>query len=77
MLQAPSFHSPPFEFFPFEQDSLAAPGIDIGRGEVVQALVIALMVVISDEGVDLRASISQKLTRSWHQSRERVHGNQA
>lgn len=43
MLQASSFHSPPFDFFPFEQDGLAAPGIDVSRGEIVQALMIALL----------------------------------
>ena len=39
MLQAALFHGPPFDLFPFEEDGLAAPGIDVGRCEIVQALV--------------------------------------
>lgn len=53
MLQASLFHCPSFDLFPFEEDGLATPGIDVGRGEIVQALVIAPMVVVPDKGVDL------------------------
>ncbi len=50
VLQAPLFHRPPFGFRSFEQDGLSAPGVDVSRCEVFQALVIALMVVVADEG---------------------------
>jgi hypothetical protein len=49
VLQAPQFHRPPFDFLTFEQDGLAAARIDICRSEIVQALVIALVVVVADE----------------------------
>jgi hypothetical protein len=58
VLQAPEFHRPPFDFLTFEQDGLPAAGVDIGRGEVFQVLVIALMVVVADERVDLRFKVS-------------------
>lgn len=58
MLQAPLFHGPPFDLFPFEQDGLAAPYINIGRGEIVQAFVVALMVVMADKRTDLRFEIT-------------------
>ena len=54
MLQAPLFHRPPFGFRSFEQDGLSASGIDIGGREVFQALMVALMIVVTDEGIDLR-----------------------
>src|SRR5437868_5624874 len=37
----------------FEQDGLAAPEIDMGGREVAQALVVAAVIVVADEGVDL------------------------
>ena len=42
VLQAPEFHRPPFDFLSFGQNGLPAAGVEIGRGEVFQALVIAL-----------------------------------
>ncbi len=32
---------------------LAAPEVDIGRCQIIQALVIALVIVVRDEGLDL------------------------
>ena len=58
MLQAPEFHRPPFDFLTFEQDGLPAAGVDVSWRKVFQALVIALMVVVADEGIDLRFEIS-------------------
>ena len=42
-----------FDPFPFDQNGLAAPEVDVGRGEIVDALVIAPVVVVRDEGLDL------------------------
>ena len=53
MLQAPLFHGPPFGFLAFEQDGLSASGVDVGRCEIFQALMVALMVVVTDERRDL------------------------
>ncbi len=60
MLQAPKFHRPPFDFLTFEQDGLSAAGVDVGWRKIFQALVIALMVVVRDESVDLRFKISRQ-----------------
>ena len=54
MLQAPVFHCLSFDPFSFSQDGLAAPAVDIGGRKIVEALVVAVMVVVIDEGADLR-----------------------
>jgi hypothetical protein len=51
--QASRFEGFPFDPFSFFQNGLAAPEVDIGRGEVLQALVIAPAVVMIDKGIDL------------------------
>ncbi len=53
MLQASLFDGHSFDPFSFQQDGLAPPEIDISRGQVSQALVVALVVVVGDEGLDL------------------------
>jgi hypothetical protein len=53
MLQAPVFDGLSFDPFTFQQDSLTAPEVDIGRRQIAQALVIALVIVVLDEGRDL------------------------
>ena len=42
----------------FLQDSLTAAEVDIGRGEIVQALVVAPVVVVVDEGLDLSVELA-------------------
>ena len=42
-----------FDPFTFEQDCLAAPEVDVGRGEIVEALVVSAMIVMLLEGCDL------------------------
>ena len=46
MLQAPVLDGLSFDPFPFQQDGLAAPEVDIGGREVIQALVVAPVVVV-------------------------------
>ncbi len=59
MLQAPLFDGLSFDPFSVQQDGLATPEVDIGGGEIVQALVIAPMVVMIDEGRDLAFEIAR------------------
>ncbi len=61
MKQAPGFDSLSFDPFSLLQDGLTAPEVDVGRGEVLQALVIAPMVVMLDEGVDLLPEIAGQI----------------
>jgi len=56
--QAPGFDGFPFDPFSLLQDGLAAPEVDVGRGQVLQALVIAPVVVVIDESVDLLPEIA-------------------
>ena len=58
MTQAPGLDSLSFDPFSLLQDGLAASEVDIGRGEVLQALVIASMVVLIDKGIDLLPEIT-------------------
>ena len=58
MKQAPGFDGLPFDSFSLFQNGLAAPEVDISRGEILQALVIAVMVVMLDKGIDLSPKIT-------------------
>ena len=53
VLQAPLFECLSFDPFSCVQDSLAASEVDVGRRQVAQALVVALMIVVGDERLDL------------------------
>jgi len=44
--------------FAFEEDGLSAPEVDVSRGKIVEALVIAGMVVMRHEGGDLAFEIA-------------------
>jgi hypothetical protein len=48
--QAPRFDGLSFDPFSSFQNGLTPPEVDIGRGEVLQALVVAPMVVVFDSG---------------------------
>jgi hypothetical protein len=41
-----------FDPFSLQQNGLSSAEVDVGRREIVQALVIAAMIVVIDEGVD-------------------------
>ena len=45
--------------FPFQQDGLATTEVDIGRRQVVQALVVTVMVVVADEVADLELQLAR------------------
>ena len=61
MLQAPVFDGLAFDFLPFQQDDVAASEVDIGRGEIAQALVKALVIVVRDEGLDLGLEMARQV----------------
>jgi len=44
--------------FAFEEDGLGPPEVDVSRSEIAEALVIAGMVVVLDEGRDLAFEIA-------------------
>ena len=61
MLQAPVLDGLSFDPFPFKRDGLAAPEVDIGGCEVIQALVVAPVVVVLDEGAELGFEITGQI----------------
>ena len=61
VLQAAICDSLSFDPFAFEEDGLAAPEVDVGRGEIVDALVIALVVVVRDEGLNLAFQVAGQI----------------
>ena len=60
MLQAPLFDGLSLDPFSLQQDGLAASEVDVGGCEIVEALVIARVVVALDEGRDLGFEIARQ-----------------
>ena len=58
MLQAALLDCQFLDLFPFSDDGFVTPKIDVGRCDVVEALVISLVVVVLDEGPDLTFKIA-------------------
>ena len=58
MLQAAVGDGLSFDPFSFCQDCWTASEVDVGRGEIVDALVVAAVVVVVDEGRDLGFEIA-------------------
>src|SRR5215475_15006064 len=53
MLQATVGDSLSFDPLSFCQDGWSAPEVDVGRGEIVDTLVVSAVIVVSDEGLYL------------------------
>ena len=60
MQQAPLFDGLSLDPFSLQQDGLAASEVDVGGREIVEALVIARVVVALDEGRDLGFEIARQ-----------------
>ena len=60
MKQAALFDGFAFDPFPLQHDDVAAPEVDVGGGEIAEALVVAAMVVVIDEGRDLPLEITRQ-----------------
>ena len=58
MLQTTICDGLAFDPFAFEEDGLGPPEVDVSRSEIAEALVIASMVVVLDEGRDLAFEIA-------------------
>ena len=61
MLQAPVFDGLSFDPFSCLQDGLTASEVDVGRREISQALVVAVVIVVLDEGLDLVFQITGQI----------------
>ena len=62
-LRASLFHGPHFSLFPSEQDGLAAPGIDVGQGEIFRALVPLGVASNTCQPADIAGGCSSRRTR--------------
>ena len=58
MLQATVCDGLPFDALAFGQDCLGSAQVDVGGREVVDALMVANMIVMLDEGADLPFEIA-------------------
>ena len=56
-MQAPVLHRFEHDPCPLFQSGLATPEVDVCGGEVVDALVVSLMIVMIDERFDLRFEV--------------------
>ena len=66
--QASFFHSVFFDASPPFDDGLIPAEVDVGRRKVAEALMVPVVVVVSDEGLDLPpllASLLLLLGRYW------------
>lgn len=61
MLQAAAFDGFAFDPFSLHQDGVATSEVDVGRGQIVDALVITAMIVMLDEGGDLRLEVFREV----------------
>ncbi len=61
MKQASRFDDLPFDPFSLFQDGFAASEVNVGGSEVLQALAVALVVVVIDEAVDRLAEIARQI----------------
>jgi hypothetical protein len=59
--QAPLLDGLALNAVTLEQDGLAAAEVGVGRGEIVQALVVALVVVVLDEGRGLDLEVAGQI----------------
>src|SRR4029077_12599033 len=50
-----------FDPFPFDQNGLAPPEVDVGGRQVADALVISQVIVVGDEGGDLGFEIARQV----------------
>ena len=67
MLQASVCDGLSFDPFPFGEDGLAAPDVDVRPRQVAQALVVAPLIVVGDEGANLSFEAAELVSvrQSW------------
>ena len=59
-MQVPCFKCPLFDPFSLSQNGLGAAEVDVGRRDIVQALMIPLMIVVIDEGFYLMLWVARQ-----------------
>ena len=59
VVQASGLDGLSFNPFSFQEDGLAAPEVDVGRCQIADGLMVTLVVVMIDEGIDLSLEIAR------------------
>ena len=62
MLQAAGLDGLSFDPFSFHQNGFSASEVDVGGREIVEALVVALVIIVHHKGLDLRLQVSRQKT---------------
>ena len=60
VLQAPMFDGLAFDAFPFCEELFGPAEVGTRRGHISQALVVALMIIVLDEGADLGLEVPRQ-----------------
>ena len=61
MVQSSELDGLSFDPFTLQQDCLASSEVDIGRCQVAQALVVALVIVVLDEAIDVGFEVARQV----------------
>ena len=61
MVQASVLDGLSFDPFSFKQDGLTAPEVNIGRGEIGDALMVSQVIVVGDEAADVGFEITRQI----------------
>src|SRR5271169_7097670 len=61
VLQASVLDGLSFDPFSFKQDGLAASEVDVGRGEISDALMVSPVIVVGDEVADPRFEVARQI----------------
>ena len=61
MVQSSSFDGVSFDPFSLQQDGLAASEVGVGRCQVLQAFMVAPVIVVIDEAIDVRFEVARQV----------------
>ena len=61
MVQAPALDGLSFDPFSFQQDGVASAEVDVGWCQIADGLVVTLVVVVIDEGLDLSLQVAGQI----------------
>ena len=74
MLQAALLDCPFLDLFPFSENGFVAPEVDVCRCDVVQALVVAMMIVVIDKGFEFIRQTTSRAQAHANDTQPRVCG---
>ena len=60
VMQAARFERLPFDPFPMFKNGFVSPEVDVSGYDVVDALMVALMIIVIDEGSDLGFEVTRQ-----------------